>query len=191
MEKIPEKIFHPTRFDGYYVTEDGEIWTEWHVKYIKGQGGSTSVRGDLRKLNQFPRGGVNPDDRYLSINISLKDENGRTSKQIRYYSHRLIAETLIDNPNDLKEIDHIDRNKTNNHINNLRWVTREENMEWNAKKFKVYDEITDQHYEGVNNVKWVKENWEWISKRTKSSLPNYVKRLNYRKKCCGLVLTVL
>jgi hypothetical protein len=110
---------YPTRFDGYYVTEDGEIWTEWYRNPTR--------RGSPRKMTQNERGGVNK-DRYLSINISLKDENNKTIKQIKYYSHRLIAETLIPNPNNSKEIDHIDRNKKNNSINNLRWTSRFENM---------------------------------------------------------------
>jgi hypothetical protein len=41
--------------------------------------------------------------------------------------HRLVAETFIDNPLNLTEIDHIDRNKENNCVNNLKWTTRSEN----------------------------------------------------------------
>lgn len=42
--------------------------------------------------------------------------------------HRLVAETFIPNPNGYKEVDHIDHNKQNNHVSNLRWVTHSENM---------------------------------------------------------------
>lgn len=113
------KLF-PTKFNGYYVSEDGRIWTEYN-RY-------TGKKDILREVNQNSRGGSNPNDRYMSVNISIKDQNGKTIKQIKYYTHRLIAETLIPNPNVYKEIDHIDRNKQNNCKDNLKWTTRFENM---------------------------------------------------------------
>lgn len=112
----------PTKFEGYYVCEDGSIWTEWHRNPHR--------RGEARKMTQNPRGGLKESDRYLSINISLKDANGRNTKQIKCYSHRLIAETLIENSQNFKEVDHIDGNKQNNSVHNLRWVDRKENQKW-------------------------------------------------------------
>ena len=44
------------------------------------------------------------------------------------YIHRLVAEYFIPNPNGYKEVDHIDRNRQNNYVENLRWVTHKENM---------------------------------------------------------------
>jgi len=42
--------------------------------------------------------------------------------------HRLVATEFIDNPDNKTEVDHMDHNKQNNCINNLRWVSRSENM---------------------------------------------------------------
>jgi len=36
--------------------------------------------------------------------------------------HRLVALAFIPNPDNLPTIDHIDRNKSNNNVNNLRWA---------------------------------------------------------------------
>jgi hypothetical protein len=45
-----------------------------------------------------------------------------------YYIHRLVGEHFLEKPSAEKcLIDHIDRNKTNNHVNNLRWCTHQEN----------------------------------------------------------------
>ena len=65
-------------------------------------------------------------DRFVStsmshdyVQISL---NGRT-----YRLHRILARHFIPNPNNLPEVDHVDRNPSNNSIDNLRWVSRSEN----------------------------------------------------------------
>ena len=43
------------------------------------------------------------------------------------YVHRLVAENFIPNPNNLKEVNHIDGNKLNNCIENLEWVSAKQN----------------------------------------------------------------
>ena len=57
---------------------------------------------------------------YLQINIPIRN--------ITTLVHRLVAETFIDNPRGCREVDHINRDKFDNRVENLRWCTHEENM---------------------------------------------------------------
>ena len=52
--------------------------------------------------------------------------NGKNRKYVKV--HRLVAIAFIPNPKCLPMIDHIDRNRHNNEVENLRWCTLSENM---------------------------------------------------------------
>lgn len=54
----------------------------------------------------------------------LRNEHG--AKNV--YIHRLVAMAFIPNPENLPQVDHIDGDKSNNHVSNLRWVTNRTNM---------------------------------------------------------------
>lgn len=58
------------------------------------------------------------------IRIKLTDDGGMARK---YSLHILVALTFIPNPLNKPCVDHIDRNRHNNHVGNLRWSTHREN----------------------------------------------------------------
>jgi hypothetical protein len=62
------------------------------------------------------------DSGYLCVGLHTK---GKPKHKGRI--HRLLAIQYIPNPDNLPEVDHIDRNKQNNDLSNLRWVTHSTN----------------------------------------------------------------
>jgi len=70
-----------------------------------------------------------------------------------YYLHRLLAQAFIPNPENKPEVDHIDGNKQNNCLSNLRWATRAEN---NRNVGKRKDNTSE--FKGVCFDKW---NGKW------------------------------
>ena len=62
---------------------------------------------------------------YYQVNLYL---NGQyCSKRI----HKLVAEAFLENPDNLPVVNHIDGDKTNNHVSNLEWCTISHNT-WYA-----------------------------------------------------------
>lgn len=64
-------------------------------------------------------------DESKGYNVVCLSKNGN-SKVVKV--HQLVAKAFIPNPDSKSEIDHIDTNRTNNCVDNLRWVTRKENL---------------------------------------------------------------
>jgi hypothetical protein len=55
--------------------------------------------------------------------VCLCDVRGHKNK----YVHRLLAEAFIPNPENKPQVDHINRDRRDNSLSNLRWVTESEN----------------------------------------------------------------
>ena len=89
-------------FDGaYQINENGDVYSHKSRKILKNVIGTHGY--------------------YM---VYLSASNGKTvARQI----HRLVALAFIPNPDNKPCIDHIDGNRTNNSLSNLRWCTVKEN----------------------------------------------------------------
>ena len=88
-------------YPGYQISNYGRIWSTKSNRY----------------LNPYEN-----NNGYLMINIQAA--NGKRKHEL---IHRLVALAFVDNPDGKPEVDHIDRNRQNNHSDNLRWLTKSEN----------------------------------------------------------------
>lgn len=85
-------------FETYHINEEGEI-----LSYRSGRPKLLKPR-----VNKYG---------YARINL-VNNEGKQYTKEI----HRLVAETFIPNPENKPTVDHVDRNRLNNHVSNLRWA---------------------------------------------------------------------
>lgn len=108
----------------------------------------------IRKDQPHSRG------KYRVINLSHK---GKSTKML---IHRLVAKTYIPNPNNYTDVDHIDRNESNNNVSNLRWSSHYDNL-GNRRFFKdkisliycnvsntftIRDKNKDSFYDNINEA---------------------------------------
>jgi hypothetical protein len=73
--------------------------------------------GTIRKQNLNKCG-------YYFVSFSM----GSCNKKKTFRVHKGLAEVFIPNPGNKPQVNHIDGNKLNNNLNNLEWVTCQENV---------------------------------------------------------------
>jgi len=65
------------------------------------------------------------------------DKDGYTKVELykigKFFLHRMVGEVYIPNPMNKPQINHINGNKSDNRVENLEWVTNQENMEHASK----------------------------------------------------------
>ena len=96
----------------YLVTIFGEVYSSPNKRH-NGKKLKPSLCGNLSYENN------------MYATVGLTNSEGHIS---RFRVHRLVAEAFIPNPEDKPEVNHIDGDKLNNHISNLEWSTRSENI---------------------------------------------------------------
>ena len=83
---------------------------------------------------------------YEKIILSL---NG---KRYLKYIHRLVAEAFIPNPNNYKEVNHIDSDPSNNCVENLEWCDRKYNLNYMIKHQEEIKERNELRLEILENI---------------------------------------
>ncbi len=125
-------------FPYYFVSRCGKVFSS--------KNGRWGQRKELRELKQHI-------DARGYYNVRLTNEKYR-KKGITKNIHRLVGETFLERPPNT-EIDHINRNKLDNRIENLRWVSRRENI-LNRGMFK-------KNKSGITGVCFNKEQSKWMA----------------------------
>ena len=101
-------------FENYYeISSDGLIRSKDRTQ-VDTLGRTRSWKGKVLNPDIAPNG-------YYRVTLAVK------GKKKQFYVHRLIATHFIENPKNLPQINHIDGNKLNNSIDNLEWVTVQDN----------------------------------------------------------------
>lgn len=92
------------RTKGYFASRDGHLYNKRGARF--------------RQLKEQTY------KRYKKVTVR-RASDGRTRT---YGVHRIVATAWLPNPNNLPEVDHKDRNRANNNVENLEWVTHLENV---------------------------------------------------------------
>tara|TARA_R110000796_G_scaffold101403_2_gene210086 strand:+ start:404 stop:874 length:471 start_codon:yes stop_codon:yes gene_type:complete len=112
-------------YENYLIYEDGRVWSK------------------KRKIFMSPSKNYKG---YLRIGLC------KNSKSKRFYIHRLIALHYIPNPNNKSEVDHINNIRNDNRVENLQWLTSQENLDKifrisnTGEKYISYDKIQNRYY---------------------------------------------
>ena len=103
------------------------------IKFVEGTNNKVIITSDGRVFKRYPVCRKYPEKGFTGFREVKPKLNGCGYPQVGLGTcktvsvHRLVAEAFIPNPLGLRDVDHIDGNKTNNRIENLRWVTHKEN----------------------------------------------------------------
>lgn len=104
-------------YDDYQVSNYGRI--------------KSLLYGKERILKPVKNGG------YLRVGLTKNGER----KWFRI--HRIVAQTFLSNPYNLPQVNHKDENPSNNHVENLEWVSAKYNINYGTRNERVSKTMTN------------------------------------------------
>lgn len=122
-------------FEGYEVSNKGQIRTYWEKKHKEKDCGFDYVLGKKPKILKTSDDG----NGYLKLMLYNRQNKKRYCKKV----HRLVAEAFVSGRSEENNtVDHIKSGadgKLDNSVNNLRWVSRRKNIQ-KAYRDHIHDE---------------------------------------------------
>lgn len=113
------------------------------IKFVEGTDNKMIVTSDGRIFKRYPICRNHPERGFTGFREVNPSNNGWGYLQVGLSGipraaqiHRLVAKAFIPNPLGLRDVDHIDGDKTNNRVENLRWVSHKENCNNPNTKYK-------------------------------------------------------
>ena len=158
--KAEEKIFELERKIASGGIEDlpGEIWRDVDKRVGLYQVSNFGrIKSFCHKVPKILKQKMDTSGYYR---INSHNENKESKSPL---VHRLVAEAFIPNPKNLPVVNHKDGNKQNNCVENLEWVTYEENM-YHAWKTGLIKKKNFPHGEDVSHAKLTNEQVRYIRK---------------------------
>lgn len=152
------------QYEDYFVTISGDVYS--------------SKRNKIRKLkpNYLTKKGS-----YLIVRLADGKGNMRN-----FYIHRLVAKLFLPNPTNSWGIEHIDSNLENNHLDNLRWISRKLSTgESDTDRLTLSKDLSDfiklVHLSAIKKGIPVPDTYEFFHGILNESLEEYINRYGLKK----------
>lgn len=111
----------------YWIQDDGQLWSDFSQRYL-----SLSKHYNSHELRDQWLAGKLEKEPYYVIYVGIYRNNRNHPDALPI--HRMVASAFVPNPLNLEEVNHIDKNTSNNNYINLEWVEKSQNIKLGLSK---------------------------------------------------------